>query len=93
VEALFWGRPGTQPNPRSTTIPGGADSGVHSKNSPEAALMWCRSVSPPTAGRQMEQMQFCRAQSKNCPQLNAELKITNNIIRGGSWCGQTSWML
>lgn len=27
------------------------------------------------------------------PLLHAELKITNHVIRGGGWCGQTEWML
>lgn len=71
-------------------IPAGVDSGGHS---PEAALRWCSRLCSPRAGKRTRCNSAEHRAKAVCPLLHAEQKITDNFIRGGSWCGRTGRVL
>lgn len=66
----------------------GADSGGHCDSS------WGRACPLPGQAGKWTRCSSAEHRAKIIhPLLHAELKITNHVIRGGSWCGLTEWML
>lgn len=70
-------------------IPVGADLGGHC----DSSWGWGRSLSPPRAGRQMDQMQFCRAQSKNHPSSAPCWAENHKLLEGEADVDRKGWML
>lgn len=88
METLLWGSPGAQPGPGCTMTPAGADSGV------TVTAAEGETGASPSQGRQANGSDaVLQSTEQTSSILCSVLSWKSQIIRGGSWCGQTEWML